>query len=85
MGAGLPWGPLRSCGWPVAGRVIRGRVLIVSVTLSHLSRMSEDTCTCTCACACACTFLLLTYLLVISLTWHTTIASTLPRRSAPLS
>ena len=28
---------------------------------------------------------LLTYLLVISLTWHTTIASTLPRRSAPLS
>ena len=28
---------------------------------------------------------LLTYLLVISLTWHTTIASTLSRRPAPLS
>ena len=28
---------------------------------------------------------LLTYLLVISLTWHTTIASTLSRRTAPLS
>ena len=27
----------------------------------------------------------LTYLLVISLTWHTTIASTLSRRPAPLS
>ena len=30
-------------------------------------------------------YCLLTYLLVISLTWRTTIASTLPRRSAPLS
>merc|ERR1711965_587810 len=30
-------------------------------------------------------FYLLTYLLVISLSWHTTIASTLSRRPAPLS
>ena len=28
---------------------------------------------------------LLAYLLIISLTWHTTIASTLPRRSGPRS